>query len=83
MVLMLIDTRELPPDPPGEPGRPWWGFVLARRLRWFAVVVALLVASYSTAGWLSLGFVYAALYLSVWRGLKLMPTVGGVRDHFQ
>jgi len=80
---MLIDTRELPPEPSREPRRPRRGLELARRLRWFCVVVALLLASYATAGWLSIGFVYAALYLSVWRGLKLMPTVGGIRDHFQ
>ncbi len=80
---MLIDTRDLPPEPAGEPARPSRALAVLRKLRWFLVVCALLAVSYSTAGWLSLGFVYAALYLSVWRGLKLMPTVGGVRDHFQ
>jgi hypothetical protein len=79
---MLIDTRELPPDPEPGGGEPWWA-ELPRRLRWSVIFVGLIIASYATDGWISLGLAYAALLLAVWRGLNLMPTTGGMKDYHQ
>ena len=80
---MLIDTREPPPEPGDDGGRGWRPAEVMWRLRWVAVVGAMLLAAYLTSGWLSVGVSYAALYVAFWRGLKMMPTVGGMRDYFQ
>ena len=80
-VVMLVDTREPEPEPKRSSrwrsARPLW------RLRWFALVCVLLLWSLATSGWLSVGFVYVALVVSFWRGLRLMPTTGGLSDHKQ
>jgi hypothetical protein len=80
---MLIDTRDLPPEPGDEPGRSWTARDVLWRLRWFIVVAILMLISYATSGWFSVVIIYAALYVTVWRGLKLMPTVGGMKDYSQ
>jgi hypothetical protein len=82
-VVMLIDTRDLPPEPDDDPGRSWTAREVLWGLRWFGVIMVLLVVSYVTSGWFSVVVIYAALYVTVWRGLKLMPTVGGMRDYSQ
>jgi hypothetical protein len=85
---MLIDggrRPDPPPDPEPEPTRrreradvPW------RALGWSAVVVALFVAGLLTAGWPSVGLVYAALIVTCWRGSRpILPRVGTMRDHVQ
>ena len=82
-VLMLIDTREPPPEPEGESPRRRWALFAWRRLRWFTVVCLLLVWSLATEGWPSLALAYVAILVSFWRGIMLMPTTGGMKDYRQ
>jgi hypothetical protein len=78
---MLIDTRGPEPDP-DRSDPPWW-VTLPWTLRWWAVVTWLFLACLMTSGWLSVGFIYAALCVSVWRGSKAIPVVGGLKDYRQ
>jgi hypothetical protein len=82
---MLVDTGwrpDPPPEPDPAPRRrpdvPW------RALAWTALVVALFVAGLLTAGWPSVGLVYAALLVSFWRGSRMLtPHAGTMRDYSQ
>jgi hypothetical protein len=75
-LVMFIDTRE-PFDEQSEPARdPWIVSLLEWVLPWPALIVWLCVASRLIDGWIGVFCVFAAIWLSAWRGLRALPTDG-------
>jgi hypothetical protein len=82
MLLMLIDTRDDPP--PGDHAHePWPITALRWAFPWPALLVWLFVASQVLDGWWGVTALWAVILLGSWRGLKLMPDSGGLRDYHQ
>ena len=85
--MLLIDAgRREPEPPPPPPPRALWrpGDVEWRALRWPALMVALFLAGLLTAGWPSVGLIYATLVVACWRGSRLLaPHLVGMREHSQ
>jgi hypothetical protein len=81
-MLMLIDTRE----PPPEPGRhePWLlTFLLDHLFPWPAVVVWMMAASLISDGWLGVVLSWGAVVVAFWRMSRAFGGVGGLRDYRQ
>jgi hypothetical protein len=77
---MLIDTREPPPDDGdgdgGSKHEPWIVTALGWALPWPALIVWLCIASRVLDGWLAVIAIYAAVFLTAWRGLRMLPLHG-------
>jgi hypothetical protein len=67
-------------DEGGNRGEPWVVTALGWILPWPALIVWLCVASRVIAewadGWPAVGCIFAAIFLSAWRGLCLLPSDG-------
>jgi len=84
-VLGLIDTRDRrpPPDDGGDAREPWAIQVVASFFPWPAIVAWLFVAGLVLEGWWAAGAMWLAIVLGLWRGLRLLPADGGMRDYKQ
>ncbi|MGI8780285.1 MAG: hypothetical protein ACR2L8_08985 [Solirubrobacteraceae bacterium] len=79
-MLMLIDTREPPGDDGGSTHEPWLVALLGWALPWPALIVWLCAASRVVEGWAGVVFVFVAIALAAWRGLRALPAEGLDQD---
>jgi hypothetical protein len=77
MLFMLVESRDPFDDGDERKSRePWLLALLDWFFPWPALIVWLCVASRLLDGWIAVGCIYAAILLSVWRGLRALPTDG-------
>jgi hypothetical protein len=81
-VLLLIDTRNPPPDPDPVGDRPAWE-PNWRLWGWVALTIALFVAADSTAGLVAYVLVLAAFFAACRAVLVILPPLDGLREHRQ
>jgi hypothetical protein len=86
MLLMLIDTRGLPPEPEDDDdpeGKPWPQVVQRLLQSWPAVMLLAVVASL-VAGWIGFALACIAAGLGYRRLSQMFPArAGGLRDFYQ
>jgi hypothetical protein len=82
-VLALIDTRDQPPPGGGGTREPWYIQVVASMFPWPAIITWLIVAGLVLEGWVAVGALWTGVMLATWRGLRLLPPDGGMRDYKQ
>jgi hypothetical protein len=77
VLVMLVDSgAPRDDDDRGSSREPWLVTMLEYVLPWPALIVWLCVASRVTGGWVSVGFIFAAIGLAAWRGLCALPADG-------
>jgi hypothetical protein len=86
-VLLLIDTRGVPPEPEpehdGPQGGRWFGALLAWLFPWPAIVGWLLVGGIVLDQLAGALFAVAAALIAFWRLAKAYPHDGGLSSHSQ
>ena len=80
VLLMLIDTRDGPPDGDDRHGRSWLFTVLDWVMPWPALIVWLVAAAIATPGLLGALCAVSAMLIGAWRLALAGGNVGGMRD---